>query len=171
MMHVRTLLGEGVHCCWMVVDDDTAMVYGRDLMGYPRKMAQISYEEVGDHVSASVIRRGAQVMSIEADRGIIQYAPPAVHDQKIYNIGGLAQIFAANPVWMLRPAEQIHESHEANASLTLYESEYDPIAEFVTGDPLNGRMVNLDITSVKYIFPISMAGPLWFARTYDMRVR
>ena len=28
LIHVRTPVGKGLHCCWMIVDDDTALIYG-----------------------------------------------------------------------------------------------------------------------------------------------
>ena len=48
LIHVRTPLGRGIHCCWMVVDDDTALILGRENLGYPKKMADITYEESAD---------------------------------------------------------------------------------------------------------------------------
>src|SRR6056297_2428422 len=40
LIHVKTPLGKGLHCPWMVVDDDTALIYGREILGYPKKAAQ-----------------------------------------------------------------------------------------------------------------------------------
>lgn len=69
LIHVRTPLGKGLHCCWMVVDDDTALILGRELLGYPKKMADIRFEEKGGDVKASVTRRGTRVLAMEAKRG------------------------------------------------------------------------------------------------------
>jgi acetoacetate decarboxylase len=37
LIHVKTPFGRGLHCCWMVVDDDTALILGRELLGYPKR--------------------------------------------------------------------------------------------------------------------------------------
>ena len=50
------------------VDNDMAMVAGRETIGIPKKMAEtITLERTDDHVMGSVIRRGVEVLHIEAD--------------------------------------------------------------------------------------------------------
>lgn len=171
LVHVRTPLGKGLHCPWMVVNDDTALIYGRELLGYPKKLADIVYEEKGNHVHARVTRRGVTIMSIEGVRGPEQIHPPPVFNHKTFNAGGLGQFFAVQPIWMLRPQENIHSSHSAQVSLTLAESEYDPIAGLVSGKPLGGRMVVLDIPGGRYLLPVGLTGLRWFLNTYNMRFR
>ena len=53
LVHVRTPLGKGVYCPWMIVDDDTALIYGRELLGYPKKMADIPFDDDGKKITAS----------------------------------------------------------------------------------------------------------------------
>jgi len=171
LVRVRTLFGEGLHCCWMVVDDDTALIYGRELLGYPKKLANITFNESGDHISATVTRRGTQIMAMEAQRGASQASPPPVFNLKTFNVGGLGQYFALNPVWLLRPLEEIHESYAAEVSLTLADSEFDPIARLVAGNPTAGRIAITDILGSKYMCPAGIAGLRWFARTFNMRYR
>lgn len=171
LVRVRTIFGEGLHCCWMVVNDDTALIYGRELLGYPKKLADISFEESGVKVSASVIRRGIKVMSLEAERGAAETNPKPVFDIKTFNAGGMGQYFVCNPVWLLRPVEEIHESYEAAVSLALEDAELDPIARLVAGPPTSGRFAVTDILGTRYMFPAGIAGPLWFPRTFNMRYR
>lgn len=60
----------GFYCLSMPVDDDMAMVGGREFYGYPKKMAQrISLDRSGDSVVGSVIRKGAEIIRIECDLG------------------------------------------------------------------------------------------------------
>ncbi len=171
LVRVRTLFGDGLHCCWMVVDDDTALIYGRELLGYPKKLAEITFEENGDLINASVTRRGIRAMAMEAERGASQPAPPPVFDLKTFNAGGLGQHFAVNPVWLLRPVEEIHASYEARVSLTLADSEFDPIARLVSGSPIAGRLAVTDILGTKYMCPVGITGLRWFSRTFNMRYR
>jgi acetoacetate decarboxylase len=171
LLHVRTILGAGVHCCWMPVNDDTAMIYGRELLGYPKKMARIEYEEGNGVVRGSVTRRGIKVLAMEGVRGPVQVPAPPVFNYKTFNAGGPGQLFGLNPVWLFRPREVIHESYSAEVSVTLNDSEYDPVARLVAGPPVRGRIAVTDIPGSKYNLPVGVAGPLWFMSTFFMRYR
>jgi acetoacetate decarboxylase len=171
LIDVCTPLGRGVHCCWMTVDDDTALIYGRELLGYPKKMAQFTFEETEKHISASVSRRGVKLLTMEAEKGERENSPAPVFDQKTFNVGAMGQFFALNPVWLLRPREVIHESYTAKVSMQLAESEYDPLATLISGPPVSGRMAVTDIPGSSYNLPVWFAGPIFFNRTFFMRFR
>ncbi|MBN2224308.1 MAG: acetoacetate decarboxylase family protein [Deltaproteobacteria bacterium] len=172
LIHVRTPLGTGIHCCWMIVDDDTALILGRELLGYPKKMGVFKFNEEKDTVRASVSRRGTQVISIEGIRAPKETAPQPVFNCKTFNIGGMGQFFAVNPVWMFRPREVIHEYYRADIKLTLNDSDYDPISRLVAGEPQNGRIVVMDIPGdSSYMVPVGLAGPKWFSNTFNLRFR
>lgn len=171
LIHVKTLLGSGVHCPWMVVDDDTALIYGRELLGYPKKMAEFVFEEGEDSIEASVTRRGVEVLRMAGKRGAPETSPPPVFNKKTFNAGGLGQFFSINPVWLFKPREIIHESFEADVEVTLGESEFDPIAGLVSGPPAGGRFVVMDIPGSAYNLPVGLAGLAFFANTFYMRFR
>ncbi len=58
----------GLYCLAMPVDDDMAMVGGRERFGFPKKMAErISLEVAGAHWTGSVVRKGTELLHIEAD--------------------------------------------------------------------------------------------------------
>ena len=58
----------GSYCLAMPVDDDMAMVAGREGFGYPKKMAQRIDLDVRDgHVVASVVRKDVELIRIEGD--------------------------------------------------------------------------------------------------------
>jgi len=171
LLHVKTPLGEGLHCCWMVVDDDTALVLGREMLGYPKKAAVITYEEDDQGIKATVTRRGVEVLAMEGTRGASQVSPPPVFDIKTFNVGGIGQCFAVNPVWLIRPIEVIHDSYDAEVSVALGDSELDPLSSFLEPDAVKGRFAVTDILGSKYLFPVGVAGPKWFGNTYNMRFR
>jgi acetoacetate decarboxylase len=71
----------------MPVDNDMAMVYGREQFGFPKKIAEeITLRRNGDHVIGRVLRRGVEVLHIEAeltdrvDRADLDTVGPAVSD-------------------------------------------------------------------------------------------
>ena len=58
----------GWYCLAMPVDNDMAMVGGREQFGYPKKIAEeITLERVGDQVVGRVVRHGVEVLHIEAE--------------------------------------------------------------------------------------------------------
>ena len=171
LVHVRTALGKGIHCPWMLVDDDTALIYGRELLGYPKKMGQFEFAEKAGRIKASVARRGVTVLEMDGKRGEKQEEPLPVFDKKTFNAGGPGQMFLFNPVWLFNPTEVIHESYEADVKVTVRESENDPIASLISGDAISGRIVIMDIPGGKYHIPIGFAGLMHMGRTFLMRFK
>ncbi len=171
LIHVRTPLGSGLHCPWMIVDDDTALIYGRELLGYPKKSGQLTFKEAGDRITASISRRGVTVLKIEVERTRHESRPRPVFNLKTFNAGGPGQLFVIQPIWLFRPKETIHKSWSAKAKVTLGTSDYDPIARLVSGPPFNGRFVVMDILGSRYNIPVGIAGIRWFVNTFDMRFR
>lgn len=173
LVHVKTLLGSGLHCPWMIVDDDTGLIYGRELLGYPKKFGKFTFDENNGKVTASVTRRGVEVLKMEAELRKKEESPAPVFDIKTFNVGGLGQFFMFQPIWMFRAKEEITESHSAKVKVEFNESEHDPIAALVsdTGAPINGRSVVMDILGSRYFMPVGIAGIRWFINNYAMRYR
>jgi len=173
LLHVRTPLGRGVYCPWMIVNDDTAMIYGRELLGYPKKMADIPFRDDGSKITAGLTRRGIEVVSVEAERIQKEENPAPVLQIKTFNIGGMWQSFAFNPVWMFKPREIIHESYTAKAELNIRYSDYDPIrsliAEYV--NPLTARIIKTDILGTRTMWPVGFTGMRLFGNTFNLRFR
>ena len=57
----------GNYCLSMPVTNDIAMAAGREMYGYPKKMAQISLEKNGNKITGWTERRGIRFMEIRAD--------------------------------------------------------------------------------------------------------
>src|SRR5437016_7485825 len=45
-------------CPWMMVDDDVALIVGRELLGYPKKLGSIAWRREGDFIEGIASRRG-----------------------------------------------------------------------------------------------------------------
>ncbi|MGQ4911758.1 MAG: acetoacetate decarboxylase family protein [Candidatus Thorarchaeota archaeon] len=52
----------GVHFAYNYVDTDVALAAGREIWGYPRKMADISLEMKGDTITGSAVRDGTTLL-------------------------------------------------------------------------------------------------------------
>ena len=171
LVHVRTVLGRGLHCCWIVVDNDTPMIYGRETLAYPKKMAELRFEETGDTVVASVRRRGVEVLSLQARRTGPLDDPDPIFGATTYNVGGIGEVLGLQPIWRFRLKERVRESYRLDLALTLRDSAFDPVARLVAGEPRQARMVIEDIAGAQTMLPVGFTGPKWLARTFYMRYR
>jgi acetoacetate decarboxylase len=171
LIHVKHLLGNGLHCHTMTVDDDTALIYGRELLGYPKKFAQFEFIEDGDRVRGSYTRRGVKVLEMEGTKGARQPDPKPVFDVKTFNVGGPGSWFILNPIWLLRPREIIHESYAMDVKINLEPSQWDPIKDLIIGEPVNGRFVILDIVNSRYNLIAGFSGPSFLMTNFNIRFR
>jgi acetoacetate decarboxylase len=74
-----------MYCLSMPVDDDMAMAGGREVFGYPKKMAEsITLCEEGSTVIGSAVRKGTEILRVELDpktpEGIEKLAKTGVPD-------------------------------------------------------------------------------------------
>ncbi len=65
----------GWYCLSMPVDDDNALICGRELYGFPKKLGEITLERRGESVLGRVARRGAEILRLEST--LIAEAEPA----------------------------------------------------------------------------------------------
>lgn len=173
LLHVATPLGRGVHCPWMVVDDDTAMIYGREVLGYPKKLADIPFADDGAKITAGVTRRNTRVVALEATRIVEEPDPGPVMGVKTFNIGGMGQWFSFNPVWMFTPREAVHEAFTATADVMINDSDHDPIARLIAphAGPVPARVARIDIFGARTLIPVWLTGLRVFRNTFNLRYR
>jgi len=57
----------GNYCLAMYVTDDIALIRGREVYGFPKKLAQVRWVREGSRLEAAVERRGCTVMTIKAE--------------------------------------------------------------------------------------------------------
>jgi acetoacetate decarboxylase len=88
-LFLRALYKEepGWYCLAMPVDNDMAMVGGREQFGYPKKIAEeITLEHTDNQVIGRVVRRGVEVLHIEAElsdavsTATLDFVGPEVND-------------------------------------------------------------------------------------------
>ncbi len=138
----------GMYCLSMPVDDDMAMAGGREVFGYPKKMAEsISLETVGSKVIGSAVRKGTEILRIEAEPkttgGIETLAMTGVSDPndarsfevttymfKYFNAPNMRGFdylprLVAEPI-VLRPRPEVLFG---DGMVTLTSSPYDPLGE------------------------------------------
>ena len=90
--HVRRRFRDAVFCPWMVVTDDVALVVGRELLGYPKKLARVDFSfgagREGSEVTAEIERRGRVVLRLRGRVGErVDDAPPML-GRRALNVRG-----------------------------------------------------------------------------------
>ncbi|MCC5951117.1 MAG: acetoacetate decarboxylase family protein [Acidimicrobiia bacterium] len=130
LVHIEDENGPAWHCPWMVVNEDTALVLGREMLGFPKKMATIALAEASDDVVGTVERRGTEVLRIEADLTEFTEESGPLWEQRIVNVfgsvvGGM-QLIDIPPL-----PEEIHERFVGTASVEVGTSERDPLGEWL----------------------------------------
>lgn len=124
LIHCRDDTGAAVHCAWIMVDDDTALIQGRELLGFPKKMADVTWEEKGDNVVGTVTRKGVELMRIEGRLGADDPSPPAIFGRRFVNAMG--SVVAGMQMVDFTPAETFHSALSSEVSVKLASSIWDP---------------------------------------------
>lgn len=169
LISVRTWLGQGYHCCWMVVNRDTPMIFGRETLAYPKKMAHIEFSETGDTVTARVERKGVEVLRLQGRRTGSFEGDRPIFGAKTFNAGGIGQKLGLCPIWTFRLTEMVREAYTLELEWTLGDALSDPLQTLIAGPPEGPRLIIEDIAGARYLMPCGITGPRWFARTFPVR--
>jgi len=161
--HVTRRFRSAVFCPWMVVTDDVALTVGRELLGYPKKLARIAFDlgtgAEGSEVRAEVERRGRVLMRLRGRVGEqVDDAPPML-GQRALNVRGSLGPFSQRLV-TFTPRERIVSAHRASAELELpartmttttttridaREKGRDPLDELGLGAVLGAHLYRVDV--------------------------
>lgn len=147
LLHAGDDRGPALHCSWMVVDDDTALILGREVLGFPKKMAEIQLEEREGRAVGTVSRKGVELMRLEATIGEAETNPAPFFARRMVNAIGTL------PTGMKRidlpPAEEhIHSARVGEAKVALASSDRDPLADLRPAASGSARLVHLDFGSL-----------------------
>lgn len=123
------------HCSWMLVDDDVALVQGRDIFGYPKKMGEIrvNVDPGTRKIHATVDRQGSRLISIGGTIGeVIPNPDPLLGGRKAnvwgvvpaYGIGGLVQI---PRILTFETDEEVLLCRDLEVTVQIQGTENDPI--------------------------------------------
>jgi acetoacetate decarboxylase len=150
LMVACSFAGEpGNLCLGMVVDDDTALIGGREVYGFPKKMADIRLAIEGSRVRGSAARRGITFLEIAADLS----APvdlPAPPTTPIFLVKGFPSAALDGLEWapkVVRMQNRMTTRETRLASglqVTLRESELDRWAAIPAVEPILGAHVVAD---------------------------
>lgn len=144
-LHVKTLQGTGIHCPWMILDDDVALILGRELLGYPKKLGRIDWSLDGDAIAATASRRGHRLIEMTGRLGETIPDPPPILARPHRNVVGASGLF---PSWLVgfTPREDVVEVRRVeDFDLRIGGSERDPLDQMGIGRVLDARLHRVDL--------------------------
>ncbi len=129
LLHCRDDKGPHLHCPWMAVDDDTALILGRELLGFPKKMAEMALDVDGGQVTATATRKGVELIRIEGTLGADDDAPPALFDRRFVNLFG-SIVTDMCLIEVPASGERFHSCRRGEGKVVLESGERDPLGLF-----------------------------------------
>ena len=124
---------KGNYCLSMPIDDEARMHNGRDIYGFPKKMANIHLERKDQKVAGWVERRGIRFVEIRAEISDTLPEVPKLGPTFLFKAMPAADLTSGfdGPVFLVRQQTEIElKSLEiGTAQLNLCESDHDPWAE------------------------------------------
>jgi acetoacetate decarboxylase len=132
---------EGVYCLAMPVTNDMALILGREIFGYPKKIGNIHFKRRGNDVEGWTERHGVRLLNIqakltgkfnnEAAQGMMRETFQLDRDLVIYNYkyfqAPTMKGFDYNPR-LIREVVKLHRNslEMGEAELVLRSSDHDP---------------------------------------------
>jgi len=122
----------GNYCLTMPMSTDTAVIFGRELYGEPKKLAKIIFEQQGEHVWGSAERYEIRYMSL---RGRMEGpGPTGRHQMSTFHFKYLPRPDGAGfdhpPVLVHIDTEvSIQNSQSGKGELVFRDSPHDPVAD------------------------------------------
>ena len=143
ILHCKDENGEFRYCPWMVVDDDTALILGRELLGFPKKLAEISLNESGNRVVGTVSRKGTELIKIEGEIEQPVENPQSVFGFKMVNVFG-SIIGGMKLIEISASKEKFKSANDVTAKVTLNSSDRDPLGTLTSPIEAKARLVTMD---------------------------
>lgn len=157
-VHIKTRGGKtGIHCPWMILDDDVALILGRELLGYPKKLGDIDWQHNATDIHATASRRGTALLTMGGRLGEEIAGAPPILGRPHRNVSTTAGLFVP---WILAftPTETpIQVRRIADFALVIGGSERDPIDQMGLGEVIDARLHRVDLGSR---FPPTRLRPL-----------
>jgi acetoacetate decarboxylase len=176
LLHGRFRGEDVVHCAWMVVDDDSAMILGRELLGFPKKMAAIELQVEGTTVSASVRRRGRELLRVSG-QDLVPAPNRAAFPRPILNVRGLPGALPA-ALWRMDVPERCLGAREGDLAVAVAGTASDPLHELgIVPSLVAGHVVRADLgvpparpaSIPRGVRPVALVSPLWLLSRLPLR--
>lgn len=169
LLHVKHWGTSAVFSPWMLVDDDVALIVGRELLGYPKKLGEIAWSLDGDRISSVATRRGAELVRMSGTLGEVLRDPPPMLGRPHRNVRSTLG-FAIPRMIAFTPREEIIEARRANLEVTIGGSERDPLHELGFGSVLSSTLYRVNLGGTLPPLPLGPISPMFFMRQILLRM-
>ena len=130
LLHVVAADGPAWHCPWIVVDDDTALILGREMTGFPKKLGAISLREGHGLIRGVARRKGTELVRLEGRTSSFRSAPGRIWKRRLLNVNGTFP--SGMRLQQIGPlSERVHARLAGRATLTLGSSPHDDLRSLV----------------------------------------
>ncbi len=169
-VHVKVGRKTGIHCPWMLVDNDIALILGREALGYPKKMADITWTRENDRIVAGGTRQGVTLVEMTATLGKVIDDPPPFLGRPHRNVVGMLGVSLPRLI-AFTPRETNVETREVRLDLRFAGSTRDPLHEMGLGAVVEARLHRVNIAA-GWLPPLSWrpTNPLYLMRRLQPRV-
>ncbi|GIU85419.1 MAG: hypothetical protein KatS3mg008_2194 [Acidimicrobiales bacterium] len=127
----------------MVVDDDTALILGREVLGFPKKMAEIELDSESRPMVGTVRRKGGEVLRIEFEPEGEEADPAPVFARRFVNACGTL-IHGLDLIEIPAGGERIHRSLKGQGKALPMDGPRDQLGAFRPTGDVTVRYVELD---------------------------
>jgi len=176
---------KGFYCLSMPVDDDMAMIGGREQFGFPKKMAdKITLEQQNNRVIGTVVRKGVDILRIEGQIGgetsenIFGDLGESVTDWDgvpSYRVLSFLYKYFVNPSasnFDYRPRlvrvpllyKRLGKTFEVSGKVTMSSTPFDPLGEIPVGEILGIFYGKWHVTILPGRVVASIWNPIRFVR-------
>ncbi len=166
--HVRHGLRRVIFCPWMIVDDDVALITGRELCGYPKKLGEIDWNHQGDRIHGVASRRGAELITMRGTLGARVASAPPMLGRPHRNVRASMGI-AIPKLLAFTPKEVPIEVREADLTLQIGGSERDPLHEMGLGRVRRSLLHRVNLGGRMPPVPLHAVSPLWHLKQWLFR--
>lgn len=161
-VHIKTGRGRtGIHCPWMILDDDVALILGRELLGYPKKLGEIDWQLTDTDIHARATRRGQTLIQMAGRLGEPVSDAPPILGRPHRNVAGLAGLALPRVVAFTPRETPIEVRRIEDFMLEVSGSERDPIDQLGLGPVIEARLHRVDLASRMPPIPLRPLTPLF----------
>jgi acetoacetate decarboxylase len=155
----------------MILDDDRAMIIGRELLGYPKKLGNIRWDNDGSRIIANASRRGTTLIDMQATLGKVLHDAPPILGLPHRNITGGLGLGLPREV-RFTPVEHPVEVRAVDMTLHFSGTDNDPLHQMGLGQVIEARLHRVDLSG-GLMPPIQiprLRTPLFLLRQFNPRV-
>jgi acetoacetate decarboxylase len=167
-LHVEHGGHSAVFSPWMLVDDDVALILGRELLGYPKKLGEIDFAIDGDHIRGIARRRGNELLRMDGTLHERVVEPPPMLGRPHRNVRSSLGV-AVPKVVAFTPREEAIEVRRADLTVSVGGSERDPLAELGFGRIHASYLYRVNLGGGGIPMPVGLVWPIGFLRQVLLR--